>query len=157
MRKAVLVLLGVALVGVTLSATYNTATIRSVDPVTSGGSIHVTVTCTGNNGEPPVIVEVNLQGGIATAAEFRSQVWNACDAADRTNAASKLLAVGANVPRPATVTPPTPTAFEIWRAKAIRLQRLRALALSDSTALAEIDALSADVNATYAAGYAASF
>jgi hypothetical protein len=50
-----------------------------------------------------------------------------------------------------------PTGLEVWREKAARLAKVKALGLTDSTAVSEIAALESDVNSTYAAGFAAQF
>ncbi len=66
------------------------------------------------------------------------------------------LAAGTNIPVTYTPpSPPAPTAFQVWLAKAQRLIRFKAIGMTDTSALAELSALQADVDATYVDGYIA--
>lgn len=92
-----------------LRATYTTATIATVDAPNADGSIHVIVTCTGNQSEKAINRDFTLMGNVVTLTDFETQVWNACDAANRTVVIQKLLTIGVSVPRPTPVVPPAPT------------------------------------------------
>jgi hypothetical protein len=62
------------------------------------------------------------------------------------------------IPVPIVPPPdPGPTPVQVWREKAQRLVRLKALGLTSLTAVRDIQALDDEVNATYVSGYASQF
>lgn len=88
-------------------ATYTQATVTAIDAPAPDGSIHVVVSCIGNSGEPTIPFDLTLRGTVTTANDFRTMVWQGCDAANRSRVIFGALSVGQNVPRPAAPTPPT--------------------------------------------------
>jgi hypothetical protein len=124
-RTASLALLLLLTVGVRAPhATYTQATVTALDAPAPDGSIHVVVSCIGNSGEPTIPFDLTLRGGVTTANDFRAQVWQGCDAANRSRVIFGLLSVGQNVPRPAAPTPPT--ACETFRADLGQWYRINA-------------------------------
>lgn len=103
------ILIGLGLFGFVreLRATYTQATVAAIDAPAPDGSIHVVVNCVGNSGEPTIPFDLTLRGGVTTANDFRTQVWQGCDAANRSRVIFGALSVGQNVPRPAAPAPPT--------------------------------------------------
>ena len=130
---------------------YNTATIVQKDPPSADDRVRLVVEFTGNAGEPSVHKELYTDGG-TTLLSIRAWARAAVQALNGRKAITDTLTVPQiiNLAAPAPVVP---TAEEVWREKALRLIRAKAIGLTNATAVAEIAALQSDVDATYVAGY----
>jgi hypothetical protein len=93
----------------------------------------------------------------ATAAELRDDASRQiADLNDRRTTRDALTGIAAGTVIPITrPAAPTPSAFQVWLTKAQRLVRVKQMALTNATAVAEVSALEADVNNTFVAGYVA--
>ena len=131
---------------------YTVATLKSKDALPSG-QVQLMVEFTGS-GEPP-IRQGYVAGATTTIADIKD--WANTIAANL-NAGETLIAalpnVGATVQLQAK-TPPSPSAQDVWNEKAARLQRMKALPVTNAAATTDINTLQADVNATYQAGFIA--
>jgi hypothetical protein len=94
-----------------------------------------------------------------TAAQLRDDVSRQIADENDAEAVGAVLAgisVGFNIPvtRPATPTPPAPTAQHVWLERAARLVRVKALVEAGASTLTdELAALATQVNADFQAGY----
>ena len=130
---------------------YNVATIIQKDPVGTDGRVHCVVAFTGNAGEPEERRDFYVDGS-TTALSVR--IWAREQVASlngrKTIADAVTVPFVINLAAPA-VTPPT--AEQVWLEKARRLVRAKAIGLTNATAVANINTLQADVDATYVAAY----
>ena len=129
---------------------YDTATLVSQSPGPDGD--HLVVEFTGPS-LPPAQKTCYFSVG-QTAADLKE--WARGEAARLNRRRGVTLTVGQSVDLVAPAEP-TPTAFDRWREKARRLVRVKELGLTNVTAVSEVNALEADVNATYQSGYAGQF
>lgn len=131
---------------------YVTATILANDLQPNGTRI-VKVQFTGNAGEPVKYGTTTIDTA-TTALDLRR--WAIAQAAQGDNVQTigtlPALQVGQTL-NVTPITPPAPTAQEIWLEKARRLVRLKALGLTNATAVADVAALQADVDAIYLTAY----
>ena len=131
---------------------YNTATILANDLQPNGTRV-VKVRFTGNAGEPTKEATTTIDAG-TTALELRR--WAIAQAAQGDNVQTigtlPALQVGQTL-NVAPIAPPAPTAQQVWLEKVRRLVRLKALGLTNATAVSDVAALQADVDATYVTAY----
>lgn len=134
---------------------YTTATIvENTDG--QDGRPFLLVEFTGDSGEAPKRVPAPV-ASIATALQLRQ--WVKTQLTDLNSRRSLVdvpaLAVGQVIPpaNPSAAAAATPE--EIWLEKARRLQRAVAIGLTVAQATTDINALKADVNATYVSAYLA--
>lgn len=131
---------------------YTTATLTQKDPPGADGRTRIIVTFTGNAGEPAVLREHYVDND--TLADLKA--WARTEAA--TLLGRKSIADLLNVGAALDLTPPAgPSAAQLaeiaWLDKARRLQRAKAIGLTNGTAASDINALQADVDATYLTAY----
>jgi hypothetical protein len=152
MKRFWLSLLAVLLLAAPASAAYNTATVKTNEP-NRDGTYRLVATFTGNAGEPAVDREITVSAG-TTLTVLRQWAINIAAELNgtRTVATNAAVQPGQTV-NLTPITPAAATAEAVWQEKARRLQRLKALGLTNSTAVTRINALEADVNATFVDGY----
>lgn len=100
-----------------------------------------------------------------TVASLRDSITAQIESANRTvtesvQLAKDIAAVPANAVIPvkkSDIPVVPPTSFETWKLLASRLSRVRALGLTDPRALADIEILEEEVNASYQIGFARLF
>lgn len=151
------VVAAVVVTGALVSATYDKATIKAVDPPNNDGAIHVVVTCTGNAGEQPISPEFYLQGNFTTIEDIQGQVWRACDAIQRTIVVSKLIVANQQIARPPSA--PAPAAEQVFLTDLQRWYHIKAAI--DAGILAgtepEVTAFKSQVQSEYKASYLGAF
>jgi hypothetical protein len=125
---------------------YNTAEIFQKDEPLPDGRVRLVVNFEGV-GLPDIKREIYIDEN-TTLASLRAWAWNIKLALDGRKTIADQLVVGQSI-NLAEPNVPAPTAREVWLAKARRLLIVRELALTDATAVADRNALEADVNATY--------
>lgn len=132
---------------------YILATLVQKDPPGSDGRVRIIVEFTGDAGEPPRRRERYIEN--ETLAELKTWARNEAIGLFGKKALADALVVGAtvNLTPPTPPTPPVPTAAQVWTEKARRLARLRAMGVVTGPLDAAITALTADVVATYQAGF----
>lgn len=132
---------------------YTTAEIIAND-LQSNGTRLVKVRFTGNAGEPLKEAFATID---ASTTVLSLRQWALAQVAQGENVHTigtlPALQVGQLITLTALPAPPVPTAEAIWLEKARRLQRAKAVGLTNSTAVADVAALDADVNATYLTTY----
>ena len=131
---------------------YITPTIK-VNELLSEGNARLAVEFTGNAGEPPR-TRLFTVSGASTMLQLRE--WAFAQLADlnlgRTVALAAGLQAGQVINAIAPPAPPAPTLEQIWVEKARRLGRAVPLGLTGQ-ALTDLNALRADVVATYLPAY----
>lgn len=124
---------------------YDTWTIVEKDPPGPDGTVAVRIDLTGP-GEPTERIGYVIHGG-TTVRDMRLLI-----ASESTLKASKsiadLITVGqtGSTSKPAD---PAPSAQDVWNAKVNRYLSGKALGSTNPTAIADLNALFADINATY--------
>ena len=129
---------------------YDTATLVSQSPGPDGD--HLVVEFTGPS--LPAVQKTCYFTVGQTAADLKD--WARGEAGRLNRRRGVTLTIGQSI----DLAPPAerpPTAFDVWVEKARRLVRIKQLGLTNPTALFEITAIEADVNATYQSGYAGQF
>ena len=91
--------------------------------------------------------------GATTVAAIRQWAYGIASDLTPAKTVADLLTPGATITLTAPPAPPAPTAKETWLGKANRLLRLTELGLTNATAVSDLAALRADVNATYDSTY----
>lgn len=129
---------------------YNTATLVQKDPPGEDRRVRLVVEFTGNAGEPVVRREYYVTASDTTQTIRRWCIEQAKNLGDVKTVADALT-VGQSI-NLAPITPPAPTAEEVWRAKVGRYQRMVGLGLSGQAAT-DLSALKADIEATYVSAY----
>lgn len=148
-----LALLGALLLAPSLAmAAYQNPTVEAVDRKSDGGG-HIVFKFTGNAGEP-VVLRTYVINAATTATAVRNWVDDTLNELNLVQTASTLPALqqGQTVTRLARVTPAR-AAKEVWNEKAERYKFFKDLGLTSPTAVNDLNALLADINATYQAGY----
>jgi len=129
---------------------YTTATLVLKDPPLQDGRVQITVEFAGNAGEPTMRRQMYVGPADTTASIRRWCIEQAKNLADVKTVADALT-VGQSI-NLTPITPPTPTAEEVWRAKVARYYRLAGLGLTGQAAT-DLAALKADIEATYVTAY----
>jgi len=129
---------------------YNAATITQIDPPVADGRVHVVVAFTGNAGEPAMKREtyVDESTDLDEWARQETQRLN-----QRRVTAAKLSVGQVLDLAPKDEPMIEATAQDVWLEKVQRLARLKAMDLTNQEALAAVDALQADVDASYQQAY----
>lgn len=131
---------------------YDTWTIVEKDPPAPDGSVAIRIELTGAT-EVTKRIGYVIRGG-TVPREIKNFIW-----AQATAVASKsiadLIPIGMTGPivKPPDPAPPTPSAQDVWNAKVARYQAGKALALTNATAVSDLNALFADINATYQSAF----
>lgn len=158
MQKLFVVLFVVFMMPAVALASYDTATIKSLEPnQNSPGTFRMTVVFSGNAGEPDVVKETVVDGS-ATPATV--QAWAKAKVAELNSVDTAVKNPSLQPGRTINLNgggSPGPTAFQVWQQKAYRLLRLKQLGVTNATAVTEVSALEKEVNDTYQPGYAAQF
>lgn len=129
---------------------YNLATLVQKDPPSEDRRVRLVVEFTGNAGEPVVRREYYVSASDTTQTIRRWCIEQAKNLGDVKTVADALK-VGQSI-NLTPITPPAPTAEEVWRAKVARFNRMRELGLSGQAAT-DLAALKADIEATYVSAY----
>lgn len=131
---------------------YNLVTIKS-NELLADGSTRLIMEFTGDAGEPARSRPFSVSG-LSTMLQLRQWAQIQLDDLNlgRTVAVTASLQIGQTI-NPAAAT--APTTEQIWLEKARRLLRATQLGLTNATAVADVAALRADVNATYLTAYIA--
>lgn len=128
---------------------YTTATLVEKQAPGPDGRVALIVEFTGA-GEPTKREGYTLDG---TTTILGLRAWARAKALSlESKTIADQLTVGMSV-NLASIAPPAPTAEEIWRAKVARYLQAKELGATNSTAIADRDALFADINATYQTAY----
>lgn len=129
---------------------YTTATLVQKYPPAEDRRVRIVVELYGNAGEPTVRREYYVTATDTTTSIRRWCIEQAKNLADVKTVADALT-VGQSI-NLTPITPPTPTAEEVWRAKVARYYRLAGLGLTGQAAT-DLAALKADIEATYVTAY----
>lgn len=129
---------------------YNTATLVQKDPPGEDRRVRLVIEFTGNAGEPTVRREYYV-GPNDTGQTIRRWAIDQAKNLGDVKTIADALTVGQSI-NLAAITPPAPTAEEIWRAKVSRYQRMASLGLTGQAAT-DLAALKADIETTYVSAY----
>lgn len=133
-------------------ASYTTGAVFSNEPQ-ANGSTRLVFRFTGDAGEPAVTREYFINAS-STATVLRNWVYSTLAELNLMRTASTLpaLQVGQTVPPLAPAGAAAPTAKQVWLNKVDRYLYFLGVGLTGQ-ASADLAALKADIDATYAAGY----
>ena len=150
--KQLILLFAILVLPVSALAAYQNPTVISNQPQ-STGFVKVTFAFTGNAGEPTRTREY-LVRPTTTATLLRNWVDDTKKELDLLHTASVIPALqpGQTVTALARVTPP-PTAKEVWNGKYERYKRYKDSGLVNAALTADMNALKADLEATYLDGF----
>ena len=130
---------------------YNTATLIQKDPPNDDRRVRIVVQFSGNAGEPTVRREYYV-GPSDTLQSIRQWAINQASSMGSVKTVADNLTEGMSV----NLTPiaaPAPTAQQVWQSKVNRYLAGKDLGLTGATAVADLAALKADIEATYLSAY----
>lgn len=130
---------------------YEQGRIHQEDPPDLQGNVRLVIELTGA-GEVPHKYETRITED-STVAGLRQEAARVALRQERKRTIADLISEGQTFNLPAITVPPGPTARQIWVEKALRLKEAKSLGLTNATALANIQTLEDDVNATYQANF----
>lgn len=128
----------------------NTAALVQKDPPSEDRRVRLVIEFTGNAGEPVVRREYYVTATDTGQTIRRWCIDQAKNLGDVKTVADALT-VGQSI-NLTPITPPVPTAEDVWRAKVSRYRSMMGLGLSGQAAT-DLAALKADLEATYVSAY----
>ena len=131
---------------------YTTWTVAEKDAQGPDGKVAIRVDLSG--GTDPVKRIAYVIDGSTSIQALKAFVWKQSNEAASKSIAD-LITVGmtGSVGKPVDPAPPAPSAQDVFNAKVIRYNAGKTLGLTNPTAVADLNALFADINATYQSSF----
>lgn len=149
--KRLLAVLAVVLLPTVSHATYNQAVVDR-NELTPYGAARLVTLFTGDDGEPQIRRDYVVNAS-STMASYRQWVRAVLDELNLMRVVGVLPGLQpGQVITPLNLTPPTPTAKQVWRRKVDTYTQMQASGFTGTLAT-DLSALKADIEATYQVGY----
>lgn len=132
----------------------DTWTVVEKDAPGPDGSVAVRIDLTGA-GEPTKRIGYVIVGGTPNPVrEMKTFIWSEANR-KASKSSADLITVGMTgaTNKPPDPAPPVPTPQEVWNAKVARYLAGKNLASTNVTAISDLNALFADINATYTTAF----